>query len=141
MLKMKSAKSYKILILFVVMVSFLISGFCLMGRTSALAENTTDVYRPGYVSVYDGDEKLSEAVKYSNNNIVASVKAGQSVKLANKLVLEQSSAGELEFVVNAPVDSKIILKVTATSLGENGNFKIVDNQDKFDKQIVSEFSL
>ncbi|MBR2870977.1 MAG: hypothetical protein IKB98_06360 [Clostridia bacterium] len=139
---MKSAKSYKILILFALMLSFLVSGFCMMGMTSAFADGGATVYRPGYVSVYDGDDKVSDVVKYADNNIVASVKTGETVKFENQLVLEQSVSGaELEFVVNAPAGMEVVLKVTASSLGENGNVKVVNEENVYDKKIVSEYNV
>ena len=69
MLKMNSAKSYKILILIVAMVMSFVTAFALMVSKTAFAEDG-EVFRPSYVNVYDQDDKCLDDKRGVGRNLL-----------------------------------------------------------------------
>ena len=151
MLKMKSAKSYKILILLFAMVMFVATALAFAPKGSALAEDgqSASVYRPDYLTVYDGEgNELSNKAEYQkidgdNNDVISvSVEKTNVVKFKNQLVLAQGeTTGDLKIVLDVPTGMELKLIVKATALDPNGNKKVVGEQTSFDKEIVSAFTL
>ena len=148
MLKMNSAKSYKILILIVAMVMSFVTAFALMVSKTAFAEDG-EVFRPSYVNVYDQDDKCLDAkVKYQkvdgdNNDVIsATVAEGDVVKFENKLVLAQGkTAGDLAIGLEVPEGMQIKLVLTATALDPNGNKTVKGEEVTYEKEIVYEYDI
>ncbi len=148
MLKMNSAKSYKILILIVATVMSFVMAFALMASKTTFAEEG-EVFRPGYVNVYDQDDKcLDDKVKYQkvdgddNDVINAAVEVGNVVKFENKLVLAQGeTGGDLAINLSIPEGMEIKLLLTATALDPNGNKTGVGENVSYEKEITYEISL
>ncbi len=148
MLKMNSAKSYKILLLIVAMVMSFVMAFALMASKTTLAEEG-EVFRPSYVNVYDQDDKcLDDKVKYQkvdgddNDVINATVEVGNVVKFENKLVLAQGeTGGDLAINLSIPEGMEIKLLLTATALDPNGNKTEVGEDVSYEKEITYEKTL
>lgn len=142
---MKMAKSYKFLILFATMVLSFVLATGLLFAKNVMAEEAAP-NTVNYVTLYSSDAedatKLNGQPVYDNGSIKVTASTGNALKFNNKLVLEQGdNGGELGIELNIPDGKKLTVKLTATALDLNGNYKLEGEQEIFDKEIVSAFEI
>ncbi len=126
---MKSAKSYKILILLTALFLALVMAFaCMNFSTVSATEETVDGADYFSLSVSG-----SSAIELDGTDAVFNVKSGDVLKFKNKLPV-------YSIILNSsvPVEvNKFALKITANSYFVNGN-KVVDESDSTKYEMVKE---
>ncbi len=124
---MKKALSYKIILLFLTLALSLALAFSFGGTKSAQA--ATNISSPsGY---FQG----GEALKFENDNMVATVKNGDSVSVINELIVDDFA---VEFNVDSSEITAFKVVLTYESYFVNGAYN--DTTKAFDNTIKKEFS-
>lgn len=130
--KMKTAKSYKIIMLFTAFVLFMAAAFCSM--TFGVVE--TSAATPVASSYFSG----AKSVEFKDDNVLVTFgkESGENeVAVKNELVIEDFA---ITLKASADVES-LNLKLTYDSYYVNGNQKVEGEKVSFDKEIVNEIAL
>ena len=135
---MKTAKSYKILILLAVLFLSLITAFGFMNVKTVSADTAEPAV--DFITVSNEGSILSGKLSYDNGKIKIDVEQGNTVKFDNKLVVEQSTNGaEFEIVIEKPEGMELNLNVTAKAFDVNGQRKDADAD--YDTEITTKFDV
>ena len=133
---MKSAKSYKFIILICAFVMSLCACFFTMGTSNtvygASASKPLD-----YFGVTNGDVTVTRELSFKSDSMVATVQDGDVLSLKRKLVVNDFAV--VYGFENSDSFSKIIFRIKTDSFFVNGNKNTQENT--FDKEIVIEKEL
>lgn len=136
---MKTAKSYKLLILLAVAFLSLITAFGMFTAKNVFADTATAV--PDFMTVKNANDEIQTGkLSYDGGNVKVSIEKGFVVELDKTLVVEQSETGaEFKLVLDVPADVKLTLNVKAKAYDVNGQRKTAD--DEYESEIVTDFEL
>ncbi len=110
---MKTAKSYKILIMMVALVMSMVAAFALMSTNPAKADEA--VAAPAVSEYFDYGE--TTVAEFKNNNAVFTVKGNDTIALDNTIALDQLY---LDYELGAGIKS-VTFKMSTDSYYVNGN--------------------
>lgn len=126
-------KSYKIILLLTALVMFVASAFCLFAPTSVNADSEKIKAIPSnYFSGID-----SANLNVTENKLVATVRAGDSLSVKNELAVEDFS---IDFTLPATVEEFSVI-FTSDSYYVNGNKTVIDDETSFEKTITNKVTL
>ncbi len=124
---MKTAKSYKIVLLLLAFIMSITAGIFLANKPI-----TTKADVPSVSSYFKVTGSASSSVTAKDNAVVFNVKKGDKVSISNELVLNG-----LELSLSVPDGVTVSFEVSADSFDVNGNYN--SNENTFDKRVTSKF--